>query len=245
LESHPAGTPFTVTTSNLLPFAQQLEAYWRRSQQAMEVKDLGKQLAERTLHKLTDWRSICAELLDDEPHAWETDRVQEYEPALNKEERARAQDVFVVHLPTIGMKVVEQPESKQAIDSLRNSVLDKVLKYVLIADLGICIFIHCVSLFYRTTYWQYTENTFDTLRPKLHERGFDARAIRHMEDILNHIEKHSLGVKGLELRKIFPLGDFLLETLHLLADHNLIKQVGIVSIMYVHKNHIRNWVVHR
>ncbi|EDW88305.1 general transcription factor 3C polypeptide 1 isoform X1 [Drosophila yakuba] len=223
LESHPAGTPLTVTNANLLPFAQQLEAFWRQKQRTTELKDLGKTLEERTQHKLTDWRSICAELLDDEPHAWEADRVQEYEPALNKEERARAQDVFVVHLPTIGMKVVEQPETKQTIDSLRTSVLDKVLK---------------------TTYWQYTENSFESLRPKLHESGFDDRAIRHMEDILCHIEKHSLGVKGLELRRIFPLGDFLLETLHLLADHNLIKRVGIVSVMYVHKNHIRNWVVH-
>ncbi|XP_017075867.2 general transcription factor 3C polypeptide 1 [Drosophila eugracilis] len=223
LELHPSGTPFTVTNSTLLPFAQQLEEYWRRKQQGMELKDLGKALAERTLHKLTDWRSICAELLDDEPHGWEPERVQEYEPALNKEERARAQDVFVVHLPTIGMHVVEQPECKQAIDSLRNSVLGKVLQ---------------------STYWQYTENTFDTLRPILLEKGFDDQAIRHMEDILNHIEQHTLGAKGLDLRRIFPLGDFLFETLHILADHGLIKRVGIVSIMYVHKNHIRNWVVH-
>ncbi|XP_017132479.1 general transcription factor 3C polypeptide 1 [Drosophila elegans] len=223
LDTHPAGSPLTVNISNLLAFAQQLEAYWRRQQQPMELKDLGKQLAEKTLHKLTDWRSICAELLDDEPHSWEADRVQEYEPALNKEERARAQDVFVVHLPTISMKIVEQPEGKQAIDNMRSFVLDKVLK---------------------AAYWKYTENTFDTLRPVLHERGFDARAIRHMEDILKHIEQQPLGAKGLELRRIFPLGDFLLETLHLLADHDLIKRVGIVGHMYVHKNHIRNWVVH-
>lgn len=131
LESQPAGTAITVTTSNLLPFAQQLETHWRRLQQALELKDLGKVLAERTLNNLTDWRSICAELLDDdEPHTWEVDRSQEYEPALNKEERVRAQDVFVVHLPTIGIELVDQKElqqqAKQQMDNLRNLVLSKV-----------------------------------------------------------------------------------------------------------------------
>lgn len=65
-----------------------------------------------------------------------------------------------------------------------------------------------------------------------------------MEDILNYIEQHQLGVQGLQLRSSFPLGDFLLETLHLLADHALVKRVGVVSHIYVHKKHIRNWVVH-
>ncbi|KAH8248391.1 hypothetical protein KR032_005602 [Drosophila birchii] len=228
LESHPAGTAFTVTTSNLLPFAQQLETHWRRQQQPLELKDLGKILAERSLNNLTDWRSICAELLDDdEPHSWEVDRSQEYEPALNKEERARAQDVFVVHLPTIGIELVEQTELKQQTkmqtDALNNSVLKKVEK---------------------ATYWKYTENTFETLQPILRERQYDSQAIRHMEDILNYIEQHQLGVQALQLRSTFPIGDFLLETLHLLADHNLVKRVGVSSHMYVHKKHIRNWVVH-
>ncbi|KAH8356921.1 hypothetical protein KR200_004556 [Drosophila serrata] len=228
LESQQAGTALTVSTSNLLPFAQQLEKHWRRQQQLLELKDLGKILAERTLNNITDWRSICAELLDDdEPHSWEVDRSQEYEPALNKEERARAQDVFVVHLPTIGIELVEnkdlQQQTKLQMDNLRNLVLKKVEK---------------------ATYWKYTENTFKTLQPILQERKYDSHAIRHMEDILNYIEQHQLGVQALQLRSIFPLGDFLLETLHLLADHDLVKRVGVSSHMYVHKKYIRNWVVH-
>ncbi|KAH8412495.1 hypothetical protein KR009_002516 [Drosophila setifemur] len=227
LDSHSAGTPINVSTSNFLSIAQQLEGHWRKQQHTWEMKDLGGVLAEQTRHKLTEWRSICSELMEDEPHAWEADRVQEYEPALNKEERARAQDVFVVHLPTIGVRVAEnseqQQKDKQEVDVLRTAVLDKVLK---------------------AAYWQYTENSFDTLRPILQERGFNASAIRHMEDILQHVEQHPLGVPVLELRRNFPLGDFLLETLHLLAEHDLVKRVGVASHIYVHKSHIRNWVVH-
>ncbi|KAH8266654.1 hypothetical protein KR018_006908 [Drosophila ironensis] len=227
LESLTPGTALTVSVSNFLAFAHQLEAYWRRQQQPLEVKDLGKALAEDHLGKLTDWRSLCAELLEDETHAWETDRVQEYEPALNKEERARVQDVFVVHLPTIGVRCIEtmqqQQRTKRERDATRIAVLEKVMK---------------------AAHWLYTENTFDTLRPNLQAKGFNASAIRHMEDIHDHIEKYPLGVQGLELRRMFPLGDFLLESLRLLAEHNLIKRVGVASHMYVHKQHIRNWVVH-
>lgn len=65
-----------------------------------------------------------------------------------------------------------------------------------------------------------------------------------MEEILVYIEERSLGVEGLELRRIFPFGKFLFDALHELEAHDLIKRVGVSSHMYVHKNHIRNWVVH-
>ncbi|KAH8260035.1 hypothetical protein KR026_001010 [Drosophila bipectinata] len=227
LETLTADNSLTMTITNFMPFTQQLEMHWRQQQQPLEIKDLGRALAEQNRSKLTDWRAICAELLEDETHAWDADRVQEYEPTLNKEERARAQDVFVVHLPTISIRVAESSEqqqlAKQEMDALRSAVLDKVLK---------------------ASYWQYTENTFDTLRPILLDKGYNTSATQHMEDILHCIDQHPLGVQGLELRRIFPLGDFLLEALHLLADHGLVKRVGVVSHMYVHKNHIRNWVVH-
>ncbi|XP_022220098.2 general transcription factor 3C polypeptide 1 [Drosophila obscura] len=226
LEAHLEGTALTVDVSNILALTQQLEAYWRQIQQPLECKDLGKLLAEKTLHKLTDWRVLCSELIDYEAHIWEAERSQEFEPAMNKEERARVQDVFVVHLPAIGMHALQQEDhqqAKQEADTLRTALLAKVLK---------------------ATYWRYTENTVATLLPALKERCYDANAIRHMEDILNYIERQPLGVPAMELRASFPLGDFLLEALHALADHDLIKRVGVASHMYVHKRHIRNWVVH-
>ncbi|XP_017152557.1 uncharacterized protein LOC108162362 [Drosophila miranda] len=226
LEVNSADTTLTVSVSNILALTQQLEAYWRQIQQPLECKDLGKLLAEKTLHKLTDWRALCLELIDYEAHIWEAERSQEFEPAMNKEERARVQDVFVVHLPAIGMHAVQQEDHQQAkqdADNMRTAVLAKVLK---------------------ATYWRYTENTFATLLPTLKKRRYDANAIRHIEDILNYIERLPLGVPAMELRTSFPLGDFLLEALHALADHDLIKRVGVASYMYVHKRHIRNWVVH-
>lgn len=131
-DGSPAGsTTLTVSTSNLLSIVKQLETYWRQREQPLECKDLGKVLAERTLHKLTDWPNLCAGLLDFEDGKQETDRTQEYEPSLNKEERARAQDVFVVHLPSIRMEPTERQDlqmekSKQA--QLRTALLEKVIK---------------------------------------------------------------------------------------------------------------------
>lgn len=96
----------------------------------------------------------------------------------------------------------------------------------------------------RTSYWRYTENTFDILRPTLQSKNYDTSAIQHMEEILVYIEERPLGVEGIELRRIFPFGKFLFDALHQLESHDLIKRVGVASHMYVHKNHIRNWVVH-
>lgn len=126
-----SSTTLTVSTSNLLSLVKQLETYWRQREQAQECKDLGKVLAERTLHKLTDWPTLCAGLLDFEDGKQETERTQEYEPSLNKEERARAQDVFVVHLPSIRMEQMERQDLqveqvKQA--ELRKALLEKVTK---------------------------------------------------------------------------------------------------------------------
>lgn len=65
-----------------------------------------------------------------------------------------------------------------------------------------------------------------------------------MRAILEHIQEHTLGVEGISLRRTFPLGEFLVEALQQLEAHDLIKRVGVASCMYVHKAHMRNWVVH-
>ncbi|KAL7740438.1 hypothetical protein ACLKA6_013231 [Drosophila palustris] len=227
LDNSTAGsTTLTVSTSNLLALIQQLEAYWRQQQHQQECKDLGKALADRTLNKLTDWRTLCTGLLDFEAGKPDEEHTQDYEPSLNKEERARAQDVFVVHLPTIQLKTKAEPSKEQLQDKhaqLRKAVLDKVIN---------------------TSYWRYTENTFDTLLPTLKAKDYDASAIQHMEEILVYIEQRPLGVMGTELRRIFPFGKFLMDALHEMEAHYLIKRVGVASHMYVHKQHMRNWVVH-
>ncbi|XP_068150528.1 general transcription factor 3C polypeptide 1 [Drosophila tropicalis] len=220
-------SPVVVAQTNLWGLVHHLETFWRQHQQILECKDLGKVLADKTLHKLTDWRSICLALLDYEPSVWETERTQEYEPALNKEERARAQDVFVVHLPMIRIESMESiqklEEAKEMINTMRKSIIDKVTRF---------------------TYWSYTENTFETLRPNLLTKNYDATSIEHMESILNYIEKQPLGVLCTELRDTFKLGSKLLQFLGELIDHALLKRVGVENHMYVHKEHIRNWVVH-
>ncbi|KAH8378377.1 hypothetical protein KR093_011070 [Drosophila rubida] len=220
-------TTLTVSAMNWLSLVQQLETYWRQQQHQQERKDLGKALAERTLHKLTDWRSLCSGLLEFEAGKEEVERTQDYEPSLNKEERARAQDVFVVHLPTIRLQIEEserQQQQQQAKEvELHKTLLEKVIN---------------------SSYWRYTENTFDTLLPTLQAKNYDASAIQHMKEILEYIEQRPLGVVGLELRRIFPFNKLLLEMLHQLEAHDLIKRVGVLSHMYVHKLHMRHWVVH-
>ena len=42
----------------------------------------------------------------------------------------------------------------------------------------------------------------------------------------------------------FPYETFLANALSTLAEHGLIKRVGVASFMYVHKSHIRPWLVH-
>lgn len=101
-----------------------------------------------------------------------------------------------------------------------------------------------MKFYFRASFWRYTENTFDTLRPTLQSKNYAASAIQHMEEILAHIEERPLGVEATELRRIFPFGQFLFDALHELESHNLLKRVGVASYMYVHKNHMRNWVVH-
>ncbi|XP_030377859.1 general transcription factor 3C polypeptide 1 [Scaptodrosophila lebanonensis] len=220
-----------IESGTLISLVRQLEMYWREQEQPYEIKDLGKTMAERTLHRLTDLRAICLALLDYDPQMWDADRAKESEPAINKEERARAQDVFVVHLPKIKLQLSAKHEMdvelskimEQEMESLNKAVLDKVAK---------------------ETYWNYTSNTFETLRPLLVQQKYDHQAILHIEDILKKIEQHPLGIMGTELRCVFPLGKFLLEALNLLANHHLIKRVGVANFVYVHKLHIRNWVVH-
>ncbi|KAH8273917.1 hypothetical protein KR044_003413 [Drosophila immigrans] len=220
-------TTLTVSTMNWLSLVQQLEAYWRQQQHQQECKDVGKALAERSLHKLTDWRSLCAGLLEFEAGKEEVERTQDYEPSLNKEERARAQDVFVVHLPSIRLQLEENEEhqrQQQAKDAeLHQMLLEKVIN---------------------SSYWRYTENTFETLLPALQVKNYDARTIQHMKEILEYIEQRPLGVVGLELRRIFPFNKLLLGMLHQLEGHDLVKRVGVLSHMYVHKLHMRHWVVH-
>ncbi|XP_062140175.1 general transcription factor 3C polypeptide 1 [Drosophila sulfurigaster albostrigata] len=217
-------TTLTVSATNWLSLVQQLETYWRQQQHQQECKDVGKALAERTLHKLTDWRSLCTGLLEFEAGKEEVERTQDYEPSLNKEERARAQDVFVVHLPTIQLHMEKNDQQQQAKEAqLHKSLLEKVIN---------------------SSFWRYTENSFETLLPQLQAKDYDANAIQHIKEILEYIEQHPLGVVGLELRRIFPFNKLLLEMLHQLEAHDLIKRVGIASHMYVHKLHMRHWVVH-
>ncbi|XP_017857627.1 PREDICTED: general transcription factor 3C polypeptide 1 isoform X1 [Drosophila arizonae] len=219
-----SSTTLTVSTGNLIALVEQLEQHWRQLQQPQEVKDLGKRLADSTLHKKTDWHSLCSALLTYEAGKEDSgERAQDYEPSLNKEERARAQDVFVVHLPTIHMQELEHPQLQARQDELRKAVLDKVVK---------------------ASFWRYTDNSFETLLPTLEGLNYEAQAIQQVRDILEHIQEYPLGVEGVSLRRSFPLGEFLLEALQQLEAHDLIKRVGVASYMYVHKAHMRNWVVH-
>lgn len=96
----------------------------------------------------------------------------------------------------------------------------------------------------RASFWRYTDNSFETLLPTLEGLNYEAQAIQQVRDILEHIQEHPLGVEGVSLRRSFPLGEFLLEALQQLEAHDLIKRVGVASYMYVHKAHMRNWVVH-
>lgn len=118
---------------------------------------------------------------------------------------------------------------------------------------------------FRDSLWKYTDNSLEIIKQKLNHLGFNEMEQKHLEDIHNFIERHSLGVSisnlmvnylALSTREIstlrlfthfqaeFPYENFLFKALNILSSEYLIKRVGISCFMYVHKNHIRSWVVH-
>lgn len=96
------GSTVIVQTSNLLTLVRMLESFWREKELQLEKKDLGKISAKLKSTKCINWHQLCQDILEFSSNDGETENNDEYEPQLNKEERImRAQDVFVVNLPTL------------------------------------------------------------------------------------------------------------------------------------------------
>lgn len=97
-----SGLSMKVYNSNVLTLVRMLESYWHERQVQYERKDLGRYPSNLRCQKSIDWCQLCNDILLFNAKSDDFDKTEEYEPTLNKEERViRAQDVFVVNLPTI------------------------------------------------------------------------------------------------------------------------------------------------
>lgn len=112
-----SGLSMKVYTSNLLTLIRMLESYWYEKEMQYERKDLGKNASALKTTNTIDWSELCNEILQFNVNLDDDyDKADEYEPTLNKDERViRAQDVFVVNLPTIQIKanskIIEDPDT--------------------------------------------------------------------------------------------------------------------------------------
>lgn len=141
-----SGLSMKVYTSNLLTLVRMLESYWHEKESQSERKDLGKYSSSLRITKSIDWSQLCNDLLMFNANSEDDfDKTEEYEPTLNKEERViRAQDVFVVNLPTIQIKlnddlrneintvshkgVLNVPKKILEVELQREEILEKILK---------------------------------------------------------------------------------------------------------------------
>lgn len=101
-----SGLSIKVHNSNILTLVRMLESFWHEKESKFEHQDLGKCATNLKCSKAIDWCQLCHEILTFNANSDDFDKTEEYEPTLNKEERViRAQDVFVVNLPTIQIKI--------------------------------------------------------------------------------------------------------------------------------------------
>ncbi|XP_014095965.2 general transcription factor 3C polypeptide 1 [Bactrocera oleae] len=235
-----SGCSVTVESSNLLTLVRMLESFWREKETAYDRKDLGRVSANVKINKTVDWHQLCCEILQFNVAEEDNDKNDEYEPTLNKEERlARAQDVFVVNLPTLQLEAkTTVPNTFKDILSHNDVCISKLLVETELDRENI------LRKIVDESHWKYTENTFEALKPKLSKLGFNAMEQQHVEDLLRFIEARKLGVPVTDLLREFPYAQFLSRALRLLSEHYLVKRVGVATMMYVHKTHIRPWVVH-
>ncbi|KAM7349164.1 general transcription factor 3C polypeptide 1 isoform 1-T4 [Cochliomyia hominivorax] len=235
-----SGLSMKVYNSNILTLVRMLESYWHEKELKYERTDLGKYMTNLKCSKSIDWCQLCNDILMFNANSDDFEKSEEYEPTLNKEERViRAQDVFVVNLPTIQIKFNDELLNDKNTICYKKEL--NIPKRILESDLlreSILKKIHQESL------WKYTENSLDNIKEKLDNLGFNEMQQKHLEEIHNFIERHTLGVSISHLMIEFPYENFLFKALNLLSYEFIIKRVGISSFMYVHKNHIRPWVVH-
>ncbi|XP_054727905.1 general transcription factor 3C polypeptide 1 [Anastrepha obliqua] len=234
------GCSVTVESSNLLTLVRMLESFWREKETPYERKDLGRVSANVKVNKSIDWHQLCCEILEFNVAEEDNDKNDEYEPTLNKEERfARAQDVFVVNLPTLQLAIDTNflLSSKEIVLHGELCVPKRLVEAEIDRDL-------ILRKIVDESHWKYTDNTFEILKPKLNKLGFNAMEQQHVEDLLKYIERCKFGVPVTDLKREFPYAQFLSRALRVLSEHYLIKRVGVSTMLYVHKAHIRPWVVH-
>lgn len=130
-----SGMSMKVYNTNLLTLVRMLESFWHEKESQMERKDLGKYSVSLKCLKSIDWVQLCNDLLMFNASSEDDiDKSEEYEPTLNKEERViRAQDVFVINLPTIQLQITDQQKSD--VDTVCYKKNLKVPRNLLEADL--------------------------------------------------------------------------------------------------------------
>ncbi|XP_037936910.1 general transcription factor 3C polypeptide 1 [Teleopsis dalmanni] len=233
-----SGCSVTVQPANLLTLVRLLESFWREREQKAELKDLGKLQDSVKRIKTIDWVQICRNILEFSVVEFDSNQINELEPILNKEERIlRAQDVFVVNLPALQFYL--NPEFQTTTYTVKHNqlMIPKVMLETEVERENI------LQKVINESHWKYTENTFQMLLSTLNEENFNELDKNYLKDIHDFIETEKLGVTVSALMQKFPDQQLLYRALKILSDFYLIKRVGISTFVYVHKTHIRDWLV--
>lgn len=97
-----------LNVTNLLPVIRLLESIWRENDSQIDIKDLGRVDPKLRTTKDINWYQVCRDIQNYhmmEECGYEDNKDLEFEPTLNKESAARAQDVFVINLPTLQLQL--------------------------------------------------------------------------------------------------------------------------------------------
>lgn len=97
-----------ITKDNMLPIARAMERIWYKIDEQMDRKDFGCIINTKLrIIKDIDWHQVCREIYNYHNCSIDDSRDDdlEFEPTLNRESAARAQDVFVINLPTLQLQL--------------------------------------------------------------------------------------------------------------------------------------------
>lgn len=223
----------TIGEDNILSIYEKFRLFMKNHLAKEECKDFGSITLPRKPMNLLEVCKNLLETFDDE--LLDND---EHEPELNKDEKvARAQDVFVVNLPTLQIRSSEESKDMEKVMHKGTFVPKKLLETAFWREI-------ILEKIIDDACWKYTQNSLASLRTLMNERGITDEEQDQVVRIHDFIESHEFGVSAPDLLKHFPNVEFLKKATKLLRDHYLVLRAGVSTFVFVQKNHVRHWVIH-
>ncbi|XP_055911802.1 general transcription factor 3C polypeptide 1 [Eupeodes corollae] len=221
----------TLCVENIMAIFENYRTFMKNHLAKEDSKDFGSIGLKK---KPLDLVEVCKDILET---CDEMPLNDEHEPELNKDEKvARAQDVFVVNLPTL--KIHASPESEQMPKAkFKDTMMPEMLMETALLREKI------LERIVEDACWKYTQNNLTTLRTLMSEIGYTDEEQDEVVRIHDFIESFDLGAPASDLLKRFPDVEFLTKATKLLRKHFLVLRAGVSTFVYVQKNHIRPWVI--